>query len=171
MLDRTNRQIIDDIFIRCSDRLDKQLYLLENILEERESLELVDDSLYFYIAGNVLLLKPDGSDTSNNPELLVESNEDDYKEERKIILKYLLTLIHFEVDYNHDEALTECIKVLETTARTFSREFLNILYLIVLFDKDPLYKNLCRPLAIFCSNIIYNEFKKRGEDLGNNEGS
>lgn len=156
-------EIIDDIFTRCSDRLDKQLYFFENILGERETLSLVEDSLYFYVAGNILLLKPDGSDTSNSPELLVESNEETYKRERKIILQYLITLIHFEAKEKHDEAFKACVKVLENTTRTFSREFLNILYLIVLFDGDELYGNLCGPLANYCANIIYNEFKRRGE--------
>lgn len=168
MLDRTNRQIIDDIFIRCSERLDKQLYLFENILGERETLGLLEDSLYFYVAGNILLLNPDGSDTSNNPELVVEGNRDYYSEERMVILKYLVTLIHFEVGENHDEALEECVKLLESTTRTFNREFLNLLYLIVLFDMDDLYKNLCRPLANYCANILYNDYnlnevKQKGE--------
>lgn len=163
MLERTNQQIIDDIFLRCSDRLDKQMYSLENILGERENLSLLEDSLYFYIAGNILLLKPDGSDVSNNPELVKEDNEEYYKEERTIILKYLITIIHFELGTKHDEALSKCIRVLETTTRTFSKEFLNILYLIVLFDKDELYKNLCKPLANYCASILYNEFAKEEE--------
>lgn len=160
MLERTNREIIDDIFIRCSDKLDKQLYLFENILGERETLALIDDGLYFYVAGNVLLLRPDGADTSNNPELLVEENKDYYLEERKTILQYLLTLIHYEIGEEHDEAMQECIKMLETTTRTFSREFLNVLYLIILFDGDKLFRHLTKPLADYCANIMYNEFQK-----------
>lgn len=160
MLGRTNQEIIDDIFLRCSEKLDKQMYQFENILGERDTLSLLEDSLYFYVAGNINLLQPDGSDTSNNPELLVEENQSIYEEERKIVVQYLTTLIHFEVSDNHKEALTSCIKMLETTTRTFNREFLNIIYLIVLFDKDDLYKHLCRPLANYCVNIIYNEYKK-----------
>lgn len=164
MLTRTNQQIIDDVFIRCRHRLDRDLYNFQNVLEERDNLSLVEDSLYFYIAGNILLLQPDGKDTTNSPELVVEKYEEYYQQERKIILQYLLTLIHFEVNHEHDNALKECIKVLETTSRTFNREFLNVLYLIVLFDHDDLYKNLCRPLANYCVSILYNEFQKRGEE-------
>ncbi|MFF2798117.1 hypothetical protein [Lysinibacillus xylanilyticus] len=159
MLTRSNQEIVDDIILRCSEKLDKQLYLLENILGERDTLSLLDDSLYFYVAGNVLMLKPDGSDISNNPVLITEENKEYYVTERNTILKYLLTIIHYEVADNHDEALNACIKMLETTTRTFSREFLNVLHLIVLFDKDELYKNICRPLANFCVQIIYTEYK------------
>lgn len=160
MLGRTNQQIIDDIFLRCSEKLDKQLYTFENILGERETLSFLEDSLYFYVAGNILLLQPDGSDTSNNPELVVEKYGNAYEAERKIIVQYLTTLIHFEVANNHEDALSACIDMLETTVRTFNREFLNIIYLIVLFDKDDLYRHLCRPLANYCVNIIYNEYNK-----------
>lgn len=163
MLGRTNQEIIDDIFLRCSEKLDKQLYLFENILGERETLGLLEDSLYFYVAGNILMLQPDGSDTSNNPELVVEKYGNAYEAERKIVVQYLTTLIHFEVANNHEDALDTCIAMLETTVRTFNREFLNIIYLIVLFDKDDLYKHLCRPLAIYCVNIIHNEYNKELE--------
>lgn len=159
MLKRTNQQIIDDIFLRCSERLDKTLYLLENILAERETLALLEDSLYYYVAGNLLQLNPDGSDTSNNPELVVDKMKDVYEQERTIILKYLITLIHFEIHDQHDEALADCIKLMETTSRTFSREFLNIIYLIILFDKDELYQHLCLPLANYSASILYNEYK------------
>lgn len=163
MTDRSNQKIIDDIFLRCSDRIDKQMYLFENILGEKETLSLLDDSLYFYVAGNILMLNPDGSDTSNNPELVIDKNKEKYEEERRVILKYLLTLIHFELGENHKEAYDDCVNLLETTTRTFSREFLNVLYLIILFDGDDLYKNLCRPLANFCVNILFNEFNKEKE--------
>lgn len=160
MIDRTNRQIIDDIIIRCAEKLEKQMFLLDNILAERETLSYIEDTLYYYVAGNILLLKPDGSDTSNNPVLQNENHKEYYEEERSVMTKYLMTIIQHEVQDLRQDAREECIQMLKTTTRTFSKEYLNVVHLIILFDKDELYSNLCKPLADYCISILYNEYEK-----------
>ena len=156
----TNQEIIDSIILKCSERVDKPLFLFENVINERESLEFIEDALYYQVAGLVLMLNPDGSDNSSDPTLEIDKYIDDYDRERKIVLKYLLSLIHFEVKDKKESAREECIKVLRSTVLTFSKEFLNVLHLIILFDYVEPYTNLCKPLAIFCADIMYNEFEK-----------
>lgn len=156
----TNQEIIDSIILKCSERVDKPLFLFEHILNERESLEFVEDMLYYQVAGLVLMLNPDGTDTSSDPTLKKEKYLEQYDIERKVILKYLLTLIHFEVKGKRDEARDNCIDVLKSTVLTFNKEFLNVLHLIILFDYIQPYTNLCKPLATFCADILYNEFNK-----------
>lgn len=160
LANRTNKQIIDDIFLRCSEKLDKQLYLFDNLIDERENLEAAEESLYLYVAGSILQLDPDDSDTSNNPSLERDENKLLYEDERRVLLRYLTTIIHFEVTRRHPEALDACIDLLKNSSRTFNQDFLNIVYLIVLFDGDTIYKYLRRPLATFCATIIDNEYQK-----------
>jgi hypothetical protein len=160
---RTNKQIIDDIFLRCSEKLDKQLYLIDNLLDERENLAAAEESLYLYVSGSVLQLNPDNTDTSNNPSLEREENKDIYEGERRILLRYLNTLIHFEITANHEEALGACVEMLKNSTRTFNQDFLNIVYLIVLFDGDTIYKYLRRPLATFCATVVDNEYGRESK--------
>ena len=160
MLNRTNQQIIDDIIIYLSERLDKQLYNFSNILSERENLELLDTNVYFYVAGNILLLKDDGVDTSNNPKIEGVDYRESYHDERTIILRCMVAHLTHELSNKKTTSIKSLIELLETTHRTFNKEFTNILYLFVLFCEDELYQNLCSVLAKFISQIVYNDYTK-----------
>lgn len=160
----TNEEIIDKITLMCSEKIGKQLFLLEQILNERDSLEFVEETLYERVAGLVLMLNPTGDDTSTDPTLIREENIDSYESERRILLRYFLTLIHHEVKGRKNEAYNECLQMLKTTGRTFSKNFLSVVNLIILFDSVEPYTYLCKPLATFCADIMHNEFNKMTAD-------
>lgn len=158
----SNADIIDKVSVLCSNALSVPLFTLETALSEREAIDLCGQYVYDHSAGLLLQLDVNGIDKSNYSG---GGDSEQYLEERRTILQYLLTIIEEDVKEKHDEASKNCIDMLRKTKDTFNREFLNLLYLIILFDYDELYSNLCKPIATYIVKVLHEEFKESNQKV------
>lgn len=160
MVKTSNKQLITDVMTIMAEQVDKNLFHFSNILEERDNIQYLDASKYREVAGLILKLNAvEGEDLSATPELMHEMHKDTYIAERRVILRYLLTHINFELFSERENARKEIIETLEYTVKTFNPEFLYSIYLILLFDGEHEYRYLCRPLADYAVNVLFNEEK------------
>ena len=158
-----NANIVTDILTIMSEQLEVSLFLVDNVLEERENVQFLDTSKYREVAGLVLKLDMnDDSDASTDATLEHAKNRETYLEERKVILRYLLTHIAAELQGNRVEARDAFIEVMKSTVKTFNPEFVNVLLLLLLFDGEHEYRYVCRTVADYAINILYREEEKGG---------
>lgn len=155
----TNREIIDSVIVNCSTILGVSAFSLETVLLERENIGFCDKYLYDTSAGLLLQL---GINSSDDSTYSGGNISEAYLDERKIILQYALSIKEEEVVSNRKKSLDSVIKMLKTTKNTFNREFLNLLHLLILFDYDEMYSNLCSPIAEHIIKSLYEEFKSNG---------
>lgn len=153
---RTNKDIVDSILVHCGQALGVPVFSLDSILYERENMGLCDKYLYDTSSGLVLQLRLDPDDKSNFS--AGEMNNPKFLDERKIIVKYALSVVEFELSDKVDSSRDELIKLLEGPNSITNQEFLNVLYLMILFDYDSLYKHLVVPLAHYAIQTLYAEF-------------